>query len=420
MASSRIYVSGLPPNITEPDFRKHFSKFQVTDVKLIPKRRIAFVGYHSSDEAAKAVKYFNRSFIRLSKIRVEFATPPKQITSHAEAVHDEDGEHIGVPISAVKLDSDHKWQQDAKPKKRRREEADERDPKLQEYLELMQPGRAIKKAREADNPLHAPATTDLLVIGSRDGNESDDDYETLPNSLSKEARKGREVKTAAVPKVRQPETASTESKDNGEVDGSIENTLEDSILVKPAEKTDVADDDWLRQRTSRLLDLADSDDPESMVRPTLIQVTKTDETGKALEADEMVTANDAAADQRNADAGNSEHPEGDPMAELQKTGRLFLRNLAFDVSQDDILDLVEPMGPVKEVRHVLAFLQPLQLPPCDEPLIGTAYAIWRLMMLLGQYFSRCLVSDTGFLSISRLCNMTLVPRGRLTSIIGHS
>lgn len=77
MESSRIYVKNLPPSITESDFRKHFSAEgrQVTDVKLIPNRRIGFVGYASHEDAARAVKYFNKSFIRMSRINVDFAKP---------------------------------------------------------------------------------------------------------------------------------------------------------------------------------------------------------------------------------------------------------------------------------------------------------------------------------------------------------
>jgi RNA recognition motif-containing protein len=78
--SSRIFVKNLPPNITEAEFRKHFSAQgrEVTDVKLIPGRRIGFVGYKSADDAAKAVKYFNKSFIRMSRINVDLAKPVSQ------------------------------------------------------------------------------------------------------------------------------------------------------------------------------------------------------------------------------------------------------------------------------------------------------------------------------------------------------
>lgn len=74
--SSRIFVKNLPPNIREEDFQKHFAQLaKPTDIKLIPRRRIGYVGYRSGEEAAKAVKYFNRSFIRMSKIGVELARP---------------------------------------------------------------------------------------------------------------------------------------------------------------------------------------------------------------------------------------------------------------------------------------------------------------------------------------------------------
>jgi multiple RNA-binding domain-containing protein 1 len=66
----------LPPTISEEEFKKHFSaKSQITDAKLISQRRIGYVGFKSPEEAAKAVKYFNKSFIRMSKIAVEIARP---------------------------------------------------------------------------------------------------------------------------------------------------------------------------------------------------------------------------------------------------------------------------------------------------------------------------------------------------------
>jgi multiple RNA-binding domain-containing protein 1 len=76
MASSRIFVKGLPPTISEEEFKKHFSaKSAITDAKLLPHRRIGYVGYRTPEDAATAVKYFNRSFIRMSKIGVEIARP---------------------------------------------------------------------------------------------------------------------------------------------------------------------------------------------------------------------------------------------------------------------------------------------------------------------------------------------------------
>lgn len=73
--SSRIFVRGLPPTMGEDDFKKHFGKFAITDTRLFPQRRIGYVGYKTPEDAAKAVKYFNKTFIRMSKIAVELARP---------------------------------------------------------------------------------------------------------------------------------------------------------------------------------------------------------------------------------------------------------------------------------------------------------------------------------------------------------
>jgi multiple RNA-binding domain-containing protein 1 len=87
---SRVFVRGLPPNISEDEFKKHFSaRYAITDAKLIPHRRIGYVGYQSEDEAMKAVKHFNRSFIRLSRIGVELARPVTVLPSIYRGVTDE-------------------------------------------------------------------------------------------------------------------------------------------------------------------------------------------------------------------------------------------------------------------------------------------------------------------------------------------
>ena len=77
METSRIFVKNLPPALTDADFRSHFAGNgrQVTDAKLIRARRIGYVGYRTPQDAAAAVQYFDRSFIRMSKLSVELAKP---------------------------------------------------------------------------------------------------------------------------------------------------------------------------------------------------------------------------------------------------------------------------------------------------------------------------------------------------------
>jgi multiple RNA-binding domain-containing protein 1 len=80
MESSRIFVRNLPPNLTEDEFKAHFSKqHTITDAKYIGHRRIGYVGFKTPEDAVKAVKYFNKSFIRMSRIGVELARPVSRI-----------------------------------------------------------------------------------------------------------------------------------------------------------------------------------------------------------------------------------------------------------------------------------------------------------------------------------------------------
>lgn len=76
MENTRIFVSGLPPTLTNEELGKHFSaRFQVTDSHVIPNRRIGFVGFKDADVAMQAAKYFNKTYLRMSKISVEMARP---------------------------------------------------------------------------------------------------------------------------------------------------------------------------------------------------------------------------------------------------------------------------------------------------------------------------------------------------------
>lgn len=71
-----MFVSGLPPACSNDQLKKHFSsRFQTTDAHVLPKRRIGFVGFKSPEAAKEAVDYFNKTYVKMSKISVEIARP---------------------------------------------------------------------------------------------------------------------------------------------------------------------------------------------------------------------------------------------------------------------------------------------------------------------------------------------------------
>ncbi|XP_050698872.1 probable RNA-binding protein 19 [Eriocheir sinensis] len=73
---SRIVVKNLPKQISQEELKKHFSqKGSITDVRLIHKngefRRFAFIGFEDEGDAATARDYFHNTFIKQAKIAVE-------------------------------------------------------------------------------------------------------------------------------------------------------------------------------------------------------------------------------------------------------------------------------------------------------------------------------------------------------------
>ena len=88
--STRIIIQNLPHNITPQRLKTHFSSQsgqttffsgQITDAKLVTDtktgkfRGFAFVGYRNSEQADKAVEFFNGTYIDQQKISVQIAKP---------------------------------------------------------------------------------------------------------------------------------------------------------------------------------------------------------------------------------------------------------------------------------------------------------------------------------------------------------
>ncbi|KAK1830000.1 putative multiple RNA-binding domain-containing protein [Podospora conica] len=334
--SSRLFVKNLPPNITEADFLKHFSAQgrPVTDVKLIPHRRIGFVGYKSHDDAARAVKYFHRSFIRMSRINCDLAKPIedsvlKRVTKDSSRPSGA-GAATPVPVAAVP-------KPDPSANKRKRDSLDEADPKLQEFLEVM--GHPTKKSRDSKDGLpsdvapHVPAVP--AVLGDE---ESDDEYETIPARSSKPLPKDAVVGGAGGdPPLPVPVLPA--------VPTPVE-TVGDAPQVAP----DATDDDWLRSRTNRLLDLVDPNDPGFALRPAAgvsAVPASTHHPPTSVEQEQSAPAPPAGT---SGDAPKASQKGRDPLEQIAETSRLFLRNLSYHATEDDIRDHFSAFGELVEVN----------------------------------------------------------------------
>lgn len=360
--SSRVFVKNLPPTISEAEFRKHFSAQgrEVTDVKLIPHRRIGFVGYKSHDDAARAVRYLNKSFIRMSRIAVDLAKPvsPPVACPHrhgAAANHrckiadagprptaQDAPPHGTARAMAHRPGAGHGVEQpdEENPKKRKWETAETSetsDPKLQEYLEVM--GHQPKKAKNRDalggslqSELTAAVPPAVLEAG-----ESDDEYEDVPTRHPKPPAQG------PFP----PHTDATPAEVVVDGDMHAPPPQDEPARAAPQVSADATDDDWLRSRTSRLLDLVDPDDPGFAARPPSSVPVTTPAAGPQDPSHDGTAAGPADGSGEDAPA-RVENPK-DAAKLVEKTSRLFLRNLSYNVTEDDVRDYFAKFGHLEEV-----------------------------------------------------------------------
>lgn len=358
MASSRIFVKGLPPTFNETDFRKHFSQNgrAITDAKIFPSRRIGYVGYKTPEDAQKAVKYFNKTFIRMSRIGVELARPvdetkPVKGGSKAPTARKEvqDG---GLPIN------------ENRKRKRESEVKENADPKLKEFLDVMKP-KAKKKAWESEDlPTEsAPAGSDeeTAAAVAMEG-ESDDEYEQIPKKpkrSTEEPRQDNNSRDVVMDEAPQPPPEQAE-------EGNDAEPVEDQTNQAP-----VTDADWARSKTSRLLGLLDDDEEEAVAVPTQrASEEPSDDDGPSTAQQEAVEA-PASIPTPPAEAKDAtEEPKDADIEGVRSSMRLFVRNLPYDVQREDLEAEFASFGNLEEVSHSLSSsslnMMILQ--------IGTAYA----------------------------------------------
>lgn len=220
--------------------------------------------------------------------------------------------------------------------------------------------------------------------------ESDDEYEEVPKRQEKQrkvehasAETAQHLVAAAGPVVAKDATMETGDAPTNAALGSAEE-------LNVADK-DATDDDWLRSRTNRLLDLVDPDDLPKSQPSSDAKGGPTQQLGTAADVlpTHHVVAEAESSDTPQPPAAGNEKES--PIEAISRTARLFVRNLAYSATEDDLRDCFEKFGTVEEVRFVYSpSLTPFRsscrvamktVRHCqhDEPQIGTAYALEQLM-----------------------------------------
>lgn len=360
--SSRIFIKGLPPTLSEADFRRHFSQnIAITDAKVFPNRRIGYVGYKTPEDAQKAVKYFNKSFIRMSKIGVELARPPRDAKENVEGMR----RASGPPTARIESNT----AKDNAASRRRQSQGEQdpkADPKLKEFLEVMRP-KSKKRAWEdgaADAAGADQVHEETAVEAKPDAGKSDDEYEEVPRP----SKRFKEDTNLADAIIEEPVAETAPPAEAAAEPGQhVEN--EDSTEPEAAQPA-VSDADWARSRTSRLLGLLDDEEEEEAGNAA------TRDREESLSEDEAILQKGISKEtiaevfpksmptppMDEMEGEDASDPSLDPDTEAVRSSmRLFLRNLSYNVKSEDLEKLFEPYGHLEEVRSPISRLLPFSL-----------------------------------------------------------
>ena len=324
--ATRIFVKGLPPTIKEEDFRKHFSADgrEVTDVKLYQRRQMGFVGYKTPEAAAAAVEYFHRTFIRLSKLSVELARP---IFERSRRVDGPNEARNGPRTDMSREDPSQKT-----AKKRKRDDEELEDPNFREYLQTMQNPASKSWQQQEFEDVHVPVAVPAGAEGDSDG-----EYQELP-ARSKKRRTGTEETAQA--------TKANEATEATKATGAA-----DEALNAAPEAKYTTDEDFLRAHTSRTLDLLDDNELPQAVSSTKA-VQNEDDTAMDEGEHSRTAKSEAQKEEGDKSDVDGQDSGGDPkLASIRKTSRLFVRNLCYSTSKDDISNLFSPFGQLQEVSN---------------------------------------------------------------------
>ncbi|XP_012324437.2 probable RNA-binding protein 19 [Aotus nancymaae] len=182
---SRLIVKNLPNGMKEERFRQLFAAFgTLTDCSLkFTKdgkfRKFGFIGFKTEEEAQKALKHFNKSFIDTSRITVEFCksfgdpTKPRAWSKHAKKP--------SQPKQPPKDSATPEIKKDEKKKKVAGQlEKLKEDTEFQEFLSVHQ--KRVQAATWANDGLDAEPSrgkskpaSDYLNFDSDSGQESEEE-----------------------------------------------------------------------------------------------------------------------------------------------------------------------------------------------------------------------------------------------------
>ncbi|CAH0391023.1 unnamed protein product [Bemisia tabaci] len=386
--SSRLIVKNLPDNLSEEKLRAHFGeKGHITDCQLKYTkdgkfRHFAFIGFQTPESAKSAVDYFNQSFLKSRKITVEFCSKlgdenkPRawskyapDSSSHKKLLElkkkkDEQKEATS-PVDENKKKNKKNKNKDIDPDIQNKLDKYKDDPMFTEFLEIHGKDKSVWKndapllnENEADKDTKIEGTEDSGIDHEGDSNdESSDESEKLASAdiSDKDYLKLKTLKNTEDAKELLTKAKKTKAEKSQKYDKLF--TIKLTNLPFKARKRDVkaflkpfkVDSIRVPQKIHGIAFVGFKS--EETFKKVLKAKNKSFLNGKQILLHEYVKIepkeSNSEEDRQSrwkaqADALKSEEDIGE-------SGRIFIRNLSYAVTEDDLQNLFSKYGDLTEV-----------------------------------------------------------------------
>ncbi|XP_058197334.1 multiple RNA-binding domain-containing protein 1 isoform X2 [Rhododendron vialii] len=338
---SRLCVKNLPKNVNEKRLREFFSqKGEVTDAKIMRtkdgnSRQFGFVGYRTEGEAEEAVKYFNNSYLDTSRVVCEIARKvgdpniprpwsryslQKQENLDEGKKVDSKSGGLGSPIGGKK--------------KSKKGKVDD-DPQLQEFLQVMQ--LRVKSKLWGNDSL----TTHVHEQNKKSGNQNTQ-------------LKGKETVASVLAQLDDSEKSEPRSLDSQGAEKSSNLAFGEVISDMDYFKSRVKKE-WSDSEKSDDEDNSDNSGKDGG-KSKLLKMRREHQDIQKVDPKVQRNALETEASEEEVEEGFSEDPEHeviDTKKDVLETGRLFVRNLPYTATEDELEEHFRKLGNVSQVHLVI-------------------------------------------------------------------
>ena len=387
---SRLIVKNLPTTITEDKFRKTFSSQggEVTDVQLKYTkegkfRHFGFVGFKTDEGAQKAKQYFNNTYIGATKVSVEVCADlgdsvnkPRAWSKYASDSsayksinnQDESVEHVTPKKDKKQKKKEKQAKVDALLEKYKD------DAKFQEFLNIHKRNATASATWNNDAILDAGKTyeEDEENIGPK-ANDADKE-EDLSNESIENNKVALDEKVSDLDYLKSLSSSFETKKNDSEQVKQQESQTNENINKKVKEPKNEA---YYTVKLSGLPFKAKKKDVKSFfgtIKPKSIRVPQKIKgiayAGFATEKEWKNALNKNKSflgssqilvvrydKQRNNESDEQKQDKWKQQEDALKneesvgeSGRLFIRNLSYSVTESDIEDLFKKFGPLTEIN----------------------------------------------------------------------